>query len=73
MAIVEACMDHLGGRNHVLAPRKLVHFYVCLASEFLLLVSCPTEPCFSIKTVEVPCLAANWRAIASPTTPAPTT
>jgi hypothetical protein len=42
-------------------------------SEFRLLVSVPTDPCRSSKIVDVPSLEANWRAIASPTTPAPMT
>lgn len=44
-----------------------------MTSEFLELVSVPTEPCFSIKTVDAPSLACSCRAIASPTTPAPIT
>ena len=33
----------------------------------------PTDPCFSIKTVEAPSLACSFRAIARPTTPPPIT
>jgi hypothetical protein len=50
------------------ATKKMVH-----TSEFLELVSVPTAPCFSIKSVETPSLACNFLAIASPTTPAPIT
>lgn len=42
-------------------------------SEFLELVSVPIAPCFSIKTVLAPSLDCNFRAIASPTAPAPIT
>ena len=42
-------------------------------SLFLELVSVPTEPCFSIRTVDAPSLSCNFRAIASPTTPPPMT
>ena len=42
-------------------------------SEFLLLVSVPTAPCFSTRTVEVPSRPASCLAIARPTTPAPIT
>ena len=73
MAIVEACMDDLNSSDRALVRERLDGGLTSLASEFLLLVSCPTEPCFSIRTVNVPSLAANWRAIASPTTPAPIT
>ena len=72
MAIVEACMNDLDSRSNMLVHRNCTDF-VSITSEFLLLVSCPTEPCLSITTVAVPSRAANWRAIASPTTPAPIT
>ena len=42
-------------------------------SLFLELVSVPTDPCFSIRTVDAPSLSCNLRAIASPTTPPPMT
>lgn len=37
------------------------------------LVSVPTVPCFSIRTVDAPSLDWSLRAIASPTTPPPIT
>ena len=73
MAIVEAGMDDLGIRGRMSTRRMRGKVSLGLASEFLLLVSCPTELCFSSRIVEVPSLAANWRAIASPTAPAPIT
>jgi hypothetical protein len=48
------------------SERKRAH-----TSEFLELVSVPTEPCFSIKTVDTPSFAWSLRAMARPTTPAP--
>jgi len=42
-------------------------------SELRLLVSVPGASCRSSKIVEVPSWAANCRAVASPTTPAPIT
>ena len=42
-------------------------------SLFLELVSVPTEPCFSIRTVDALSLSCSFRAIASPTTPPPMT
>ena len=42
-------------------------------SLFLELVSVPTEPCFSMSTVDAPPLSCSFRAIASPTTPPPMT
>jgi hypothetical protein len=44
-----------------------------MTSLFLELVSVPTEPCFSINTVDAPSLACNFRAIVNPTTPPPIT
>lgn len=44
-----------------------------VTSLFLELVSVPTDPCFSIKTVDAPSLCCSFRAIASPITPPPTT
>lgn len=42
-------------------------------SEFLELVSIPTAPFLSIKTVDTPSLACNFLATARPTTPPPIT
>lgn len=42
-------------------------------SELRLLVSVPGASCLSRRIVDVPSLAASWRAIARPTTPAPMT
>jgi hypothetical protein len=44
-----------------------------MTSLFLELVSVPTDPCFSIKTVDAPSLAWSFLAIANPTTPPPIT
>jgi hypothetical protein len=44
-----------------------------MTSLFRELVSVPTEPCFSISTVDTPSLAWSFRAIAKPTTPPPIT
>ena len=44
-----------------------------MTSLFRELVSVPTEPCFSIKTVDAPSLYCSLRAIARPTTPPPIT
>jgi hypothetical protein len=44
-----------------------------MTSLFRELVSVPTDPCFSINTVEAPSLACSLWAIARPTTPPPTT
>jgi hypothetical protein len=41
-------------------------------SEFLELVSVPTAPCFSMRTELAPSLDCSFRAMASPTAPAPT-
>lgn len=44
-----------------------------MTSLFRELVSVPTEPCFSIKTVDAPSLCCSLRAMARPTTPPPIT
>ena len=44
-----------------------------VTSLFLELVSVPTDPCFSIRTVDAPSLSCSFRATASPTTPPPIT
>jgi hypothetical protein len=44
-----------------------------MTSLFRELVSVPTEPCFSINTVEAPSRAWSFLAIAKPTTPPPMT
>lgn len=44
-----------------------------MTSLFRELVSVPTEPCFSISTVDAPSLDCSFCAIASPTTPPPIT
>lgn len=44
-----------------------------ITSLFLELVSVPTDPCFSIRTVDAPSLSCSFRAIARPTTPPPIT
>lgn len=44
-----------------------------MTSLFRELVSVPTEPCFSIRTVEASSLACSFWAIARPTTPPPIT
>ena len=44
-----------------------------MTSLFLELVSVPTDPCFSIRTVDAPLLDCSLRAIANPTTPPPMT
>ena len=44
-----------------------------LTSEFRLLVSVPTDPCRSSRSVDVPSRSASLRAIARPTAPAPMT
>lgn len=60
-------------RDHISLCGKTVCKGVLATSLFLELVSVPTEPCFSISTVEAPSLACNFRAIANPTTPPPIT
>jgi hypothetical protein len=44
-----------------------------MTSLFRELVSVPTEPCFSMRTVDAPSLSWSLRAIARPTTPPPIT
>ena len=59
MAVVEARMDDLKGSSRTSTWSMSKWGVVGPTSEFLLLVSWPTEPCFSIRTVEDPSRAAN--------------
>lgn len=68
-SVVDACMNDLGNTSVLQAGAITDPF----TSELRLLVSVPTAPCFSIRRVDVPSLAASLRAIANPTAPAPTT
>lgn len=74
MTIVETCVDDLALYQYEMKLERLKKIQKFqLTSELRLLVSVPTDPCLSIRIVEVPSLAASCRAIARPTAPAPIT
>lgn len=74
-------MDHLYGISPIFYQPRLysqswqerANGQHAHTSEFLELVSVPTAPCLSIKTVLAPSLDCSFRATASPTAPAPIT